>query len=118
MDRLLYVFLKAYLRRGRFKLTTSSAKTFTFGDGTGTPVAVRFTSRAAELGLILDPELKLGECYMDGSLVVEEGTIADVLEIALGQDTELPNWARPQWMLRYVKRRLAQFNPPKRARRN
>jgi cyclopropane-fatty-acyl-phospholipid synthase len=118
MDRLLYLFLRAYLRKGRFKLTTSSRKTFTFGDGTGTAVAVRFTSRAAELALILDPELKLGECYMDGSLVVEEGTIADVLEIALGQDAELPNWARPQWMLRYVARRLAQFNPPKRARRN
>jgi cyclopropane-fatty-acyl-phospholipid synthase len=118
MDRLLYIFLRAYLRKGRFKLTTSSGKTFTLGDGTGTPVAVRFTSRAAEMALILDPELKLGECYMDGSLVVEEGTIADVLEIALGQDTELPNWARPQWMLRYVARRLAQFNPPKRARRN
>jgi cyclopropane-fatty-acyl-phospholipid synthase len=118
MDRLLYLLLRAYLRRGTFKLTTSSGKTFSFGDGTGSPVAVRFTTRAAELAMILDPELKLGEAYMDGSLVVEQGTIADLLEIALGQDTELPHWARPQWMLRYVGRRLAQFNPRKRARRN
>jgi len=41
-----------------------------------------------------------------------------VLAIALGQQTELPNWARPQWLLRYIGRRLAQFNRPLRARRN
>ena len=55
---------------------------------------------------------------MDGTFVVEQGTIADVLALALGQNTELPHWARPQWMLRYVARRLAQFNPRQRARRN
>jgi cyclopropane-fatty-acyl-phospholipid synthase len=106
------------LRRGIFKLTTSSGKTFTFGDGTGKPVAVRFTSRAAEWGILLDPELKFGEAYMNGTLVVEEGTIADALAIALGQGPEVPRWMRPQWLLRYVARRFAQFNPRKRARRN
>src|SRR5581483_2252608 len=118
MDRLLQVLLSRFIRRGTFRLTTSRGRTFTCGDGTGTPVAVRFTTRAAELGILLDPELKFGEAYMDGTLVVEQGTIADVLAIALGQQTELPNWARPQWLLRYVGRRLAQFNPRRRARHN
>jgi cyclopropane-fatty-acyl-phospholipid synthase len=118
MDRLLQILLRTFLRRGIFKLTTSSGKTFTFGDGTGKPVSVRFTTRAAEWGILLDPELKLGEAYMDGTFVVEEGTIADVLAIALGQNSELPQWARPQFMLRYLGRRLAQFNPRKRSRRN
>jgi len=118
MDRLLQLFLKAYLRRGTFRLTTARGKTFTFGDGTGAPVAVRFTSPAAQWGMLLDPELKFGEAYMDGTMVVEQGTIADVLQVALGQKSELPQWARPQWMLRYLGRRLAQFNPRKRARRN
>jgi cyclopropane-fatty-acyl-phospholipid synthase len=118
MDRLLQVLLSAFIRRGTFKLTTSRGKTFTFGDGTGAPVAVRFTTRAAELGILLDPELKVGEAYMDGTMVVEQGTIADVLAIALGQKAEAPNWGRPQWLRRYIARRLAQFNPRKRARRN
>jgi len=118
MDRLLYLLLRAFLRKGSFKVITAQGNTFTLGDGTGTPVAVRFTSRAAELALLLDPEMKLGECYMDGTLVLEEGTITDLLEIALGQERWLPHWAAPQWMLRYVKRRLAQFNPRKRAQRN
>ncbi|HET9716617.1 MAG TPA: cyclopropane-fatty-acyl-phospholipid synthase family protein [Pseudolabrys sp.] len=118
MDRLLRFVLERFIRRGQFTLTTSRGLTFTFGDGTGTPVAVRFTTRAAELGILFDPELKFGEAYMDGTLVVEQGTIADVLAIALGQQAEVPTWARPQWILRYIARRLAQFNPRKRARRN
>jgi cyclopropane-fatty-acyl-phospholipid synthase len=118
MDRLLRILLGAFIRRGTFKLTTSRGRTYIFGDGTGTPVAVRFTTRATELGILLDPELKFGEAYMDGTLVVEQGTIADVLAVTLGQKAEIPNWARLQWLLRYIGRRLAQFNPPRRARRN
>src|SRR5450756_2950994 len=56
---------------------------------------------------------------MDGSLVVEQGSIADVLAVVLGQErTSIPKWAKPQWYLRYFYRRLQQFNPRKRARRN
>jgi cyclopropane-fatty-acyl-phospholipid synthase len=118
MDRLLQFLLGTYIRRGTFKLTTSRGRTFTFGDGTGAPVAVRFTARAAELGIVLDPELKFGEAYVDGTLMVEQGTIADVLAVVLGQKAEIPNWGRLQWLLRYIARRIAQFNPRKRARRN
>src|SRR5205809_629058 len=109
MDRLLQFLLGAFIRRGSFKLTTSRGRTFTFGDGTGAPVAVRLTTRAAELGLMLDPELKFAEAYMDGMLVVEHGSIADVLAVVLGQGVEVPLWARPQWLVRYIARRLAQF---------
>ena len=30
----------------------------------------------------------------------------------------MPQWARPQWLIRYLGRRIAQFNPRPRARRN
>ena len=81
-------------------------------------MAVRLSSRRAELALLRDPELKFGEAYMDGTLVVEQGTIADVLAVLLGQGMEAPKWARLQWLLRYTSRRLVQFNPRPRARRN
>jgi cyclopropane-fatty-acyl-phospholipid synthase len=118
MDWLLKFLLRTFVRQGTFRVTTSRGTTFTFGDGTGKPVAIRFVTRAAEWGILLDPELKFGEAYMDGSFVVEEGTIADVLAIALGQNTDLPHWARPQWLIRYFYRRLKQFNPRRRARKN
>ncbi len=118
MDRLLRFLLKTFIRRGTFRVTTSRGTVLTFGDGTGQPVSVRFTSRAAEWGILLDPELKFGESYMDGSFVVEQGSIADVLSIALGQKTEVPYWAWPQALLRYLYRRFEQFNPRSRSRRN
>jgi cyclopropane-fatty-acyl-phospholipid synthase len=118
MDRLLQFLLKTFIRRGTFRVTTSRGTVLTFGDGTGQPVSVRFTSRAAEWGILLDPELKFGEAFMNGTFVVEQGSIADVLAVMLGQQTEVPHWARLQWLLRYLYRRLEQFNPRRRSREN
>ncbi len=118
MDRLLRFLLKTFVRRGTFQVTTSRGTVFNFGDGTGRPVSVRFATRAAEWGILLDPELKFGEAYMDGTFVIEQGSIADVLAIMLGQNTDVPHWARLQGLLRFLYRRLSQFNPRTRSRRN
>ena len=118
MDWLLRFLLKHFIRKGAFRVTTSSAMVFVCGDGTGQPVSVRFTTRAAEWGIVLNPELKFGESYMDGTFVVEQGSIADVLAITLGQGADAPPWARPLGLLRFLWRRLSQFNPRPRARRN
>jgi cyclopropane-fatty-acyl-phospholipid synthase len=120
MERLLQLFLRHLVRRGSFRLTMPSGRKATFGDGTGKPVAVRITTPAALRAIMVDPELKFGETFMDGSLVVEQGTIADVLALLLSQQPPgaVPHWMRPQWMLRYLKRRLQQFNRRRRARRN
>ena len=120
MDRLLQAVLKRVICAGNLQVTTANGKTFTLGDGSGSPVAIRFRTHAAERGIVMDPELKFGEAYMDGSLVVERGSIADVLAIALrqGRDGRPPRWAMPQWLIRYLLRRVLQFNPRPRARRN
>jgi cyclopropane-fatty-acyl-phospholipid synthase len=120
MDRLLRAALERFIRVGNLRVTTAGGSTFTLGDGTGTPVAIRFTTRAAERGVLIDPEVKFGEAYMDGTVVVEQGSIAEVLAVVLDQCVggKPPFWARTQWLLRYLHRRLQQFNPPPRARRN
>jgi cyclopropane-fatty-acyl-phospholipid synthase len=118
MDRLLQFLLETFIRRGTFRVTTSRGTVLTFGDGTGQPVWVRFATRAAEWGILFDPELKFGESYMNGTFVVERGSIADVLAIMLGQNSDVPHWARPQGLLRFLYRRLQQFNPRRRARNN
>ena len=118
MDRLLLIFLSRFIRRGSFTVTTAAGSSHTFGDGSGPPVAVRFATAKAQRAVMLDPELKLGEAFMDGSLVVEQGTIADVLSVLLGQEyTEAPNWAVVR-LVRYLFRHLQQFNLRSRARHN
>jgi len=120
MDRLLKLLLGRFVRRGTLRFTTARGGVFTVGGGPGPRVAIRFMTKAAERGVVLDPELKLGESYMDGTLQVEDGSIADLLAIVLGQtnDGMPPNWARLQWWLRFFYRRLQQINVPARARRN
>jgi len=119
MDWLLRVFVERLIRRGRLRLTTARGTVLDFGDGTGPLIAARFTSLAAELGVLLEPELKLGEAYMDGTFVIEQGSIADLLALVMdgGRGHALRRW-RPLDALRLVWRRLKQFNLRGRARRN
>ena len=118
MDHLLRLFLDRFIRRGSITFTTASGKTFTCGDGTGEPVRVLVTTKEAERQLLLDPEMALGETYMDGTFVVEQGTIADVLAIVLDQPDMTPRWAKLQWWLRYLVRNIQQFNPRGRSKNN
>src|ERR1700761_4727913 len=118
MDGLLRYFLSRFIRRGTMSFTTASGARFDCGDGTGEPVAARFLTDDAERRVLLNPELALGEVYMDGAFVVEKGTIADVLAIILDQPEILPRWAKLQWWLRYLVRHAQQFNPPGRSKNN
>src|SRR5215475_5123665 len=73
MDRLLRTLMMKFVRRGSLTITTASGAKFTCGDGTGETVRIRFLTNEAERGIILHPELYLGETYMDGTFVVENG---------------------------------------------
>jgi cyclopropane-fatty-acyl-phospholipid synthase len=79
---------------------------------------VRFVTERTERRILLNPELALGEAFMDGTFVVEDGSIADTLAILLDQPEMVPRWARLQWWLRYLARHLRQFNLRGRARNN
>jgi cyclopropane-fatty-acyl-phospholipid synthase len=118
MDRLLRYVLQQFIRRGTIIFTTVNGLTFTCGDGTGKPVAARFTTARAARRILLNPELALGEAWMDGTFVVENGSIADVLAIVMDQSEIMPDLAKPRWWLRYLIRHLRQFNPRTRAKQN
>ena len=118
MDQLLRYFLGQFIRRGAITFTTASGTRFTCGDGTGRPVAVRFLTKRTERRILLNPELALGEAYMDGTFVVESGSIGDVLAIVLDQPEMVPHWAKLQWWLRYFARHFRQFNWRGRAKNN
>jgi cyclopropane-fatty-acyl-phospholipid synthase len=120
MDRLLRTVFKRVIRAGTLRVTTAGGMSFVLGDGTGRPVAIRFTTQASERATLTDPELRFGECYMDGTVVVEQGSIADVLAVVFGQSHKesLPRWAQWRHLIRYPLRRLDQLNLHTRARRN
>jgi cyclopropane-fatty-acyl-phospholipid synthase len=119
LDRLLSIILRRFIRQGSFTLTTAAGNTYTFGDGSGPPVRVRFTDAKAQRAVLLNPELRMGEAYMDGTFVVEQGSIAEALAILMRQEPlAAPKWALPGRLVRYLFRRLQQFNLRSRSRRN
>ena len=120
MERLLQAGLTRFIHNGNLCVAVGDEKPLTFGDGTGTPVVVHFPNRRSVLRLLLNPELRLGEAYMRGDLVLKKGTIADLLSILMsqGQHGEIPFFAQPQALFRYGRRRLDQFNLRGRSRRN
>ena len=120
MERLLSQVLSRVVRRGSLTLTFASGRRVIYGDGTGTPLALRFTSAAWQRQVALDPELKFGEAYMEGGVVIERGDIAELLALLMSQvGLQVPSAnARLLMKLRFLFRRLAQFNPPGKAKDN
>ena len=117
VERLLRVAFGKFVQGGKLRITTAGGTVLVVGESAGPEVAIRFTSRLTELSVLLDPELKLGEAYMDGTLLVEHGSIADFLFMLCPRGLPpRPQWTWPQWLWRYARRRLAQFNPRSRAR--
>jgi cyclopropane-fatty-acyl-phospholipid synthase len=110
MNRLLRYFLQQFIRRGAITFTTADGKRFSCGGGTGPHIFARFLTADAEQRVLRNPELALGEIYMEGGFVIENGSIADVLAILMNQPEVLPRWAKPLWWLRYMARHLRQFN--------
>jgi cyclopropane-fatty-acyl-phospholipid synthase len=75
--RLLDALLRRLIRKGRLVVIDADGKRHVYGDGAdGEAVAIRFTDRATPRRAALNPALALGEAYMDGRLLVEQGDIA------------------------------------------
>jgi cyclopropane-fatty-acyl-phospholipid synthase len=116
--------LKPLVRRGRLELVMPSGQRLTFGDGDGDgggdPVVARITDPAAVRALLLDPDLKTGELFTDGRLVMERGSIYDFISLVLDNDGE----ANPSPVVQAIDRaRTAtqlwrQRNDPRRSQRN
>ena len=108
------------VRSGHLTLLEPGGKRFAFGDGTGDEVAIRVHDSRTAFRLVLDPDLAVGEAYMDGGLTVERGTIYDFLALVFSNaaTVEPPAGVKFPLQLRVALRRLHQRNPVRLARRN
>ncbi|GAB4065897.1 class I SAM-dependent methyltransferase [Ancylobacter sonchi] len=120
MERLLRSALARVVRSGSLTVVFASGEKVVFGDGTGKPLVLRFTSPNWQKQVALDPELKFGEAYMEGGIVVDNGDIADLLALLMAQvGLQVPSApAKTLMKLRFLFRRLAQFNPRDRSQKN
>ena len=109
------------LKQGSLTLIGPSGKRETCGPGGGKHLTVRFTDSRVGFEIVKNPRLGLGEAYMDGRLIVEDGTILDLMELITGQNRWEDSGNKRNL---FAKSRLGQVkrwfhhNKPKRAKRN
>jgi cyclopropane-fatty-acyl-phospholipid synthase len=114
--------VRRFIRTGRLSIIDPGGRTTEYGDGSGPQITIRLIGRYTPLRIGLNPELALGECYMDGSLVVEAGDIYDFLALLGRNFAHDPNRARRQPVGRrlwfWLMRQIGQINDRVSARRN
>jgi cyclopropane-fatty-acyl-phospholipid synthase len=74
------------LTKGRITLITPGKTPQTCGSGGGKHLTVRFMDRKVAFDILRSPRLGLGEAYMDGRLVVEDGTILDLMRMIVSSN--------------------------------
>src|SRR5262245_23893227 len=112
--------LRSSVVEGSLRVIDARGKAYSFGDGTGQPITVCLTDAATERALVLDPQLALGEAYMDGRLTLQSATIYAPLALLMRNlpPPPLPAWSNSTDPIRRITRKIQQYNPEGRARRN
>ena len=121
MNGLLHTVLKRIIKSGNLSVTDSKQIITRYGDGTGPHLHIRFNTAHAERAIAFDPELKLGQCYMDGELDVVEGDIYGLLQLVFentGPTAATQPWMKALSFARRSLRRLQQMNTIMRSSRN
>jgi len=72
------------IRKGRLNLLMPDGRKLEFGPGGGKALTVRLTDKRAAFAIARNPRLGLGEAYMDGRIVIEDGDILDLMELVTG----------------------------------
>lgn len=118
-SRILHWRLAHLLRQGTLHVVWPDGQQTVYGSGEpeiratlGDPVLPR--------RLVLNPELAMGEAYVDGSLKIEGDDLYGFLRLIISNvpDYIRPVWHRPDAVLHHALRRVHQLNPLRKARQN
>jgi cyclopropane-fatty-acyl-phospholipid synthase len=117
---LLARLLKRLIKIGCLTVIDADNRKHIFGGSDGPAVTIHLHDRSLHWKLFVRPELYTGEAFLDGLLTVEDASLYDFLDL-VGRNIEA---AKRDPFNRFVRgleislRRLQQYNPAGRARRN
>ena len=76
-------FLNSLFKHDGFELIDSNSKKYVIGKPSREkPISLKLLDQKLMQKLLLYPDLYFGEAYMDGSLVIQNGTITEFLDLA------------------------------------
>jgi cyclopropane-fatty-acyl-phospholipid synthase len=100
--------LEGVVREGDLTLKLPGGGTIRLGDGTGPALVARITSAGWAARIAAKPGLGVGEAYMDGGLVLEQGEIAQFIDL-IGANARFKPRSR-NGLKRWLKLRLREAN--------
>ena len=117
---LLARFADRVIKWGRLTIIDAAGRRHEIDAGPGPNATIRLHDKALHHRLVVNPNLHLGEAYVDGALTVEEGSLYDFLDICASNAARLAHQplAASLGMLDRLLRRLHQHNPVQRAQAN
>lgn len=119
-ERLLDEIYSRAIKNGCLKIIDAFGMQHQFGNEMSPKVTIRLLDSALHYKISLNPELFIGEAYMDGSLVIEEGTLKEFFEILFrNSSSKMPQgWLRMMEIGNYLARSLQQLNTISSASKN
>jgi cyclopropane-fatty-acyl-phospholipid synthase len=111
--------LRRLIKVGRFSVIDHSGRRHDFAGAPGPAITIRLRDARVARAIALNPQLNLGEAYMNGRFDFAEGDVHTLLDIAAlntgGEPVGLVRWLMP---FQRLAKRWRQYNPVPRARRN
>jgi cyclopropane-fatty-acyl-phospholipid synthase len=121
MQAALDAILRRFITIGRLTVRWPDGRLDSYAGRPGPEAGITLHTRRAVRRLVLNPALAVGESYMDGTLTPDARGIYEVLDVLVSNQAanakSLP-MGRLWSALRVLKRRIDQYNPAPRARRN
>jgi cyclopropane-fatty-acyl-phospholipid synthase len=116
---LLASVLARFIRVGRLSVIDAAGRRHVFEGSAGPSATVRLHDPALHRRLLRKPRLFIPEAYMAGTLTIEDGSsLYDFIDLLVSNDAANPNALWLGQAAGRLVRRLHQYNPVPRARRN
>ena len=112
-------FLDSIIKKDGFILETSDKKNYIIGNPIKKiPVKFKLKNKSIEYKMLLFPDFYFGKGYTDGDIVIENGTISDILDIALKNigRKDISRFSKTLNKIRGTWRYLTNFNTRKSSR--
>ena len=112
--------LKKILKKGCLVWNKPNGLDCEYGDKTGTPIKMRTTNDFSEIKMMMNPSLHFGESYMNGSLILEEGTIHDLLKlIFINSGSNADHWVmKVDKIVRAIRNKIVSSNYIPKSKKN
>jgi cyclopropane-fatty-acyl-phospholipid synthase len=114
---MLHSMLSRFVRLGRLRVAEHGKPPKTYGDGSGPEIAISI-GKGWSTRIVLNPDMALGEAYMEGGLVLEQGSLWELCELIGRNFIDGPRPSPSKRALNRARRTLQQWNDRTASRRN